>query len=165
MIHLRSLASAICWGMLILALAGCSEPAPGDRADPTSSAESDLQAYFLALHAGHYDQAASYFFGNYDDLASTNPDIDPQDLAALLQRWCTQNGGVCLPIANVVERTTGASGEFLFVVEFQQPDGGIFQIGPCCGEVDTGKRTRRFTYTVVERQGRWGVLELPPFVP
>jgi len=51
------------------------------------------------------------------------------------------------------------------IVEFANNDGSIFEIGPCCGEEDTGERTREFAYTVQSADGGLAILELPPYVP
>ena len=83
----------------------------------------------------------------------------------VLEGWGHQNGGVCLRIQTVVERGSSSEGAFTFIVEFANNDGSIFEIGPCCGEEDTGERTREFAYTVQSADGGLAILELPPYVP
>jgi hypothetical protein len=148
--------------LLLLALAACTARAPAASLD---EAEGALRSYFDALHDGRYNEAASLYSGDYDQLQANNPDLDPTDRAGLLERWCHQNGGVCLPIQTVVERGMSREGEFTLVVEFANEDGSTFEIGPCCGEEDTGERTREFAYTVRGAEGVLAVLELPPYVP
>jgi hypothetical protein len=117
------------------------------------------------MHDGFYDDAAVLYGGPYDQLEADNPDIDPTDHAALLGRWCEQNGGVCLPVLTVVNREPAAGEIYTFVVQLANDDGSTFEIGPCCGEEDTGQRVREFTFTVKSLDGRFMVLELPPYVP
>jgi hypothetical protein len=51
------------------------------------------------------------------------------------------------------------------MIQFASQEGGLFEIGPCCGEPDTGQRTTDFAYTVQRIGGVYKVLELPPYVP
>jgi hypothetical protein len=148
--------------LLLLTLTACTSPAPAASLD---EAEGALRSYFDALHEGRYNKAASLYGGDYDQLQANNPDVDPSDRAGLLERWCHQNGGVCLRIQSVVERGSSSEGTFTFVVEFANDDGSTFEIGPCCGEEDTGERTREFAYTVQNADGGLAILELPPYLP
>ena len=148
--------------LLLLSLTACVAPTPAPSLD---EAEGALRSYFDALHEGRYHEAASLYAGDYAALEANNPDLDPSDRAGLLERWCEQNGGVCLTVLTVVNRGLSTEGEFTFVVEFANDDGSTFEIGPCCGEEDTGERTREFAYTVRSTEGVLAVLELPPYVP
>ncbi|HSB91124.1 MAG TPA: hypothetical protein VLD63_13995 [Anaerolineales bacterium] len=131
----------------------------------TDQAEYVLTRYLASLHDGYYDDAAILYGGPYDALQDDNPDVDPTDSAALLGRWCEQNGGVCLPIQTVVSREAAGGETYSFVVQLANDDGSTFEIGPCCGAEDTGQRTREFTFTVKSIGGRFYVMELPPYVP
>jgi hypothetical protein len=114
---------------------------------------------------GRYEGAAAVYAGPTALLEAYNPDVNPNNVPLLLERYCTQNGGVCLPIATVLEREAPAADTFVFRVEFALTDGTIFEIGACCGEEDTGQRTREFTYTVLRLDGEFRVFKLPPYVP
>lgn len=148
--------------LLLLPLTACAVPTTAASLD---RAEGALRSYFDALHEGRYNEAASLYAGDFVALGTNNPDLDPSDRTGLLERWCKQNGGVCLPLQTVVNRGLSREGEFTFVVEFANDDGSTFEIGPCCGEEDTGARMREFTYTVRSAEGVLTVLELPPYVP
>ncbi len=143
----------------VFLLAACASAAN------TGQAEFVLTRYLASLHDGYYDDAALLYGGPTDQLEANNPDLDPTDRASLLQRWCQQNGGVCLPIQTVVSREASGGESYTFVVELANDDGTTFEIGPCCGEEDTGQRTRDFTFTVKSVNGLFQVLELPPYVP
>ncbi|HET7011731.1 MAG TPA: hypothetical protein VFI11_13225 [Anaerolineales bacterium] len=132
--------------------------------ESSESAEAALRDYFAALHEGRYSEAVALYGGEYDPLEADNPDLEPSDRAGLLERWCRQNGGVCLPVQTIVDVAPAERG-FTFVVQFANEDGSTFEIGPCCGEEDTGQRTRDFTYTVIPAGDGFVVLELPPYVP
>jgi hypothetical protein len=146
---------------LLVALPGCT-PTSGNE---VPMAEAILQEYFRALSEGRFSSAADVYGGDYDELAANNPDIDPEDHAALFNRWCTQNGGVCLPVRDVVSRDVLEDGGIRFRVRFSNPDGSLFEIGPCCGEADTGQRTSEFDFVVRRIGGELKVLQLPPYVP
>jgi hypothetical protein len=148
--------------LLAILTAGCGGT-PG-RAD-AELAEAALRAYFTALHEGRFEEGVAFYAGDYVGLEANNPDVASSDYALLLERWCRQNGGVCLPIETVVDRQDTGQGGFSFVVRFVNDDGTTFEIGPCCGAEDTGERVREFTYTVVPGENGYVVLELPPYVP
>jgi hypothetical protein len=130
-----------------------------------AQAEDALTGYFAALAEGRFAEAANVYAGPVASLQANNPDVNPADHASLLERYCTQNGGVCLPVGTYVEGEAPARDTFVFVVQFANPDGTTFVIGPCCGEEDTGQRTRDFTYTVLLLEGEYQVFKLPPYVP
>lgn len=157
---------------LSLALAACSGGATPTEAvsapptpDPAAEVQTILSAYFAALHEGRYEEAAAVYGGSYDTLQANNPDVDPANEALLLERWCTMNGGVCLPILSVLRYEQISPESFTFIVQFAKEDGGLFEIGPCCGEPDTGQRTTDFSYTVQRIGGTFKVIELPPYIP
>jgi len=88
-------------------LAACSSSVRIDQAEEV------LRTYLADLHGGYYEGAALLFGGTFDQLEANNPDIDPTDRAGLLQRWCEQDGGVCLPIQIVVSRKAAGGGPSL----------------------------------------------------
>jgi hypothetical protein len=133
--------------------------------DPAIEAEASLTTYFAALGERRYTEAQAFYGGTYDILQANNPDVDPADHASLLERWCTMNGGQCLPVLAVLSHEQTSSDSYSFVVQLADEQGALFEIGPCCGEPDTGQRTTDFTYTVQRLGGSYKVLELPPYVP
>jgi len=142
-----------------LALAACAGGVNTDQAEYV------LTRYLTSLHDGYYDDAALLYGGPYDLLQADNPDIAPTDEAGLLSRWCQQNGGVGLPIQTVVSREAAGGETYTFAVQLANDDGSTFEIGPCCGEEDTGQRTREFTFTVKSIDGLFQVMAVPPYVP
>src|SRR5688500_13051377 len=58
-------------------------------------AQQVLQDYLMALNSGDYTLAAKLYGGDISLLQTWNPDIQ-DDLPALLERACTQNGLQCL---------------------------------------------------------------------
>lgn len=149
----------------VLLAAGLLAVLPGCAGDEVAQSEAALQEYFTALNEARFDDAADLYAGDFEELSAINPDIDPQDHGQLFERWCTQNGGVCLPIREIVSRDVLDDGGVRFRVQFSNADGSLFEIGPCCGEVDTGQRTNEFDYVVRRADGEWKVVQLPPFVP
>jgi hypothetical protein len=158
-------------GLLSLSLLAACAPTP--YAPPATStpipelaqAERALTGYFAALANGRFVEAANVYAGPVASLRANNPDVNPDDHASLLERYCNQNGGVCLPVGRYTQHSAPAQDTFVFMVEFANPDGTTFEIGPCCGEEDTGQRTREFTYTVLLLDGEYQVFKLPPYVP
>ena len=130
-------------------------------------AERALIDYFSALNQGDYEKAASLYGDSYDLLQSYNPTLDPEDHAALLQAGCKFNGLMCLPVREVLSVQTSNPDEFFFEIEFANPDGSTFELGPCCGETEeTMPPISIFSIGVrCQADGDCQVLDLPPYVP
>lgn len=123
-----------------------------------------LRAYFGALSAGRYADAAKLYGGEYEVLAGWNPDVAPTDEATLFERGCEQNGLQCLRLKRIVSERALSPSEFAFTVEFLNADGALFTRGPCCGAT-TGKTTSQFAFTVKKAGGAYLVQDLPVYVP
>ena len=137
-----------------------------DPRDP-AQAEETLLAFFSRLHAGKYAEAAGMFGGSYEVLVDYNPILDPRDQAALWQNACTINGFHCLPVKTVELKERIFPGEFHFLVEFENEDGSLFVLGPCCGSDATQTPpSSQFAYTVLkDAESNFKVLELPVYQP
>jgi hypothetical protein len=141
----------------VISQGGASLP-PGALA-----AREALLEFFLALRAGDYVLAAKRYGGPVNTLAAWNPDIR-DDLPLWLERACTQNGLQCLEARRVVYVGLDDAGNQRFVVEFSNPDGSLFEQGPCCGS-EEGPVVSAFPYTMKYIEPNWLVLELPPYMP
>jgi hypothetical protein len=124
-----------------------------------------LTEFFAALHQGRFEDAEALYGGPYDVLQDINPDTDPEAHARLFERYCTHNGGVCLPVGSITARGTAEDGGEVFVVQFTSGDCTAFGRGSYCGEPDTRARTTEFAFTVRDTDGTMRVMELPPYVP
>ncbi len=161
-----SLLTPLC--AILLGLAACAGPASEPARSPTAPADPAAEAlteFFVALHEGRFADAVALYGGPYDALQGMNPDVGPSDNATLFERYCKQNGGVCLPVGAIIARDVAEDGAALFVVHFTSEDGTVFGQGPCCGEPDEGTRTTDFAFSVREIDGALRVMELPPYVP
>jgi len=131
------------------------------------AARQALIAFFSHLHAGEYEQVEAYYGGSYTIMQDHNPDIDPDDRAALLHNACTINGAQCLEIRRATLTGAGSPTEFQFAAEFTNDDGSRFNLGPCCGEeMRTGEYQTEFIFTVgMECTGRYKVYDMPIYLP
>ena len=118
-----------------------------------------LHDYLTALNTGDYILAATFYGGDTSILQTWNPDI-LNDLPALLERACTQNGLNCLAPRSVQYRGPDASGGSQFLVEFNNPDGTIFSVSE-----NEGAFTRSFRFRVLANAAGFVVLDLPPLSP
>ncbi len=138
-------------------------------ADPEElkSAESGLENYFKALQSKKYFDAASLYAGDYELLVNDNPDINASDYPALFERACTQNGFVCdITIKNIVNVVQLGEGAFRFTVEFQNSDGTLFILEPCCGsDISEFPPVTQFDFVVKKVDGTYKVMDLPVYVP
>jgi hypothetical protein len=137
-------------------------PTPGEV-----SARETLTTFLLLLNEGRYDEAAPLYGGSYDALRDNNPDLPPTDFPGLLRNACEINGFQCLAPSNMTLVKSTPADEFVFDVEFRNPDGSLFIRGPCCGASPTDQPPESvFTYDVVRSpQGGFIVTGMPPYVP
>jgi hypothetical protein len=137
-------------------------------APPQEAAEAQnaLVRYFEALHDGRYAEASQLYGGSYETLTNNNPDLDPDDYAALWQNACQVNGFQCLEVSNVF-LLRRLPDEYHFRVTFMNPDGSLFRRGPCCGaDIADMPPEWEFDFTVVKDvSGRYLVQDLPVYVP
>ncbi len=149
------------WILVLALLSSCA----------TSMAKSDraaevLRAFFDHLAQGEYEAAASLYGGSYETLVVFNPDLDPDDYTALWQRGCQVNGLQCLPVRTVTFNEVTLNGEYIFTVEFSNPDDSLFVLGACCGEHPTMPHQFQFEYRVVAgSDGSFLILDLPIYIP
>ena len=125
-----------------------------------------LQGFFEKLAQNEYDMAAAQYAGSYEILVLFNPDLDPDDHATLWQSGCQLNGLKCLTVRSATFTKVNEAGEYVFIVEFNAPDGSLFKLGSCCGEELPTQPQSQFTYRVVEDgDGHFGVLDMPVYMP
>ena len=159
--------------LLALLLAACAAGPTAAPTTPTVEATSDvalaqetLTTFFSVLNEGQYAEASNYYGGTYDELQAF---VDPSISLDQRERiWETVCAGLlkCLPIRNVVSVEQSGPDEFVFVVEFSNEDGTLFELGPCCGATEEEMPTRsQFTYTVVRTGDQFMVLNPPVYVP
>ena len=125
-------------------------------------AQNALHDYLTALNTSDYSLGAELYGGDTSLLQSWNPDIT-NDLPALFERACSQNGLQCLAPRSITYRVSEVDGHH-FWVEFNNDDGTLFQQGPCCGETN-GPLVSMFSFFVEQKQNGYFVMELPPYVP
>lgn len=155
-------------GLLSL-MAACtnSQQAEPNATTDQQAAQATLLAYFDALAGGDYVKAAGLYGGDYEVLVGYNPDVDPADRAMLLERACTTNGFVCLPVKDVSKVEPLAGDLYRITVQFETPEGEVFVRGPCCGEDDQAAQTQsEFDFQVkLTGDNQYLVLDLPVYTP
>jgi hypothetical protein len=140
-------------------------PEPRPIATDLDLAREALIGYFAALNEGRYAAAVNLFGGSLEYPISVNPDIDPNDPAALLEAACTRQLQ-CLRVLNIADEEAVSDAEFRFLVEFQNADGELFVLGPCCGATEAEMPpVSQFPYTVIKDGDTFRVQELPVYVP
>jgi hypothetical protein len=131
-----------------------------------SQAQQVMMRYFSALAAGDYAAADSLYGGDYQLFLDWNHDLTAEDHSALWERACKWNGLNCLEVRSA-SLSSEQDGVFTFRVEFLNPDGTLFVLGPCCGADETimppistfDIRVRR------DADGQFKVLDLPVYSP
>ena len=141
-------------------------PAPTSLPSTASEAQQVLIEFFALLNAEQYAEADALYGGSYEGLQTNNPDIDPSDHAALWAKGCKQNGLQCLEVRSTTfQKLVGDS--YVFQVEFSNPDGSLFVLGPCCGANETEMPpVSQFEFTVSRNADhKFLVMNTPPYVP
>lgn len=159
--------------VLMLALIGCAaQPInttpPTQTSLPATAGEGyqTLVKFLTLLHDKNYADAAPLYSGEYDQLHVFNPEIDVNDHVALWTWACDNQLLQCLEVRSVTfEQRVGDS--YIFQVEFSNPDGTLFVLGPCCGANETEMPpVSQFEYTVTQSSdGKFVVMNMPPYVP
>lgn len=155
--------------IIVLFLASCAPqatPAPTSPPFTASDAQVLLTQFFDLLNAKQYAKADLFYGGEYEQLQVFNAAADPEDHAALWS-WACENAGLqCLTVRTATLQNSDG-GAFAFLVEFNNPDGSLFVLGPCCGAEETEMPpVSQFEYRVSRgSDGQFRVMELPPYVP
>ncbi len=104
-----------------------------NAATDEGAARETLLAFFSYLHEGRYVEAAELYGGSYDTPVEFNPVLEPAERAALLRNACTVNGFACMRPATVTLHDSNDDFVYQFLVEFEENDGSLFAVLPCCG--------------------------------
>ncbi|MFA7216584.1 MAG: hypothetical protein WC095_01225 [Candidatus Paceibacterota bacterium] len=139
------------------------------------SPETVVVMFFKNLSDKNYEKALEYYGGSFETLETWNPEISSLNKIELIKTGCEQNGLNCLPVRSIVVDPSvsvdGLNKNGLYdrivpyTVTFEKIGGGLFEIGPCCGEEDNGQRFSEFTVFIAEKNGSYLVLTLPPYTP
>lgn len=188
---MKRLALIVMIGMMLIVISACGrEPAPtppdplgsSDQPEtgpnPTAgaihtgaandgSARDILLQFFDHLHAGRYEDAVNLYGGDYQLLADQNPETDPADHAGLMKNACMYNGYQCLKVKLAGIERKPSPDEYVFGVQFQNEDGSLFELGPCCGVSETEQPSVSFFEIRVLKnaEGEFRVLDMPPYMP
>jgi hypothetical protein len=157
--------------LLIIFLIGCA-PQPASTPTPTSLPSTASEAlevlvhFFDLLNAKQYAEADLLYGGDYEQLLLSNPEADPTDHALLWTAACERAGLQCLKVRTATFKILQGD-TYVFQVEFSNPDGSLFVLGPCCGADETEMPpVSQFEYRVSRAEdGTFRVLDLPPYTP
>lgn len=159
--------------VLVVVSVGCtpesaSTPQPTHTSLPSTASEAyDTLINFLTLlHTKNYMDAAPLYGGEYEQLQVFNTDIDPNDHVALWAWACDHQLLQCLEVRSATFRELRGD-TYIFQVEFSNPDGSLFVLGPCCGANETEMPpVSQFEYAVTRNSdGKFVVMTTPPYVP
>ena len=148
--------------VLVCMLLSACQPSQGDA----DNASQVLNLFFSELANENFAEAVILYGGSYEVLADLNPDYDVDDNAALWSNGCQVNGFQCLTVRTTTFNELNDLGEYIFTVEFNDPDGNLFVREACCGETPTTPPQFQFEYRVIkDGEGNFKVLDLPVYIP
>jgi len=157
----------------IIFLVGCaSQPVSPTPAQTTSlpstasEAQEALIQFFDLLNAKQFAEADILYGGDYEQLKVFSADADPSDHTTLWSNACELAGLQCLKVRTATFKILQGD-TYIFQVEFSNPDGSRFGLGPCCGANETEMPpVSQFEYKVTRNSnGKFVVMDLPPYVP
>jgi hypothetical protein len=143
-----------------------TQPTPASLPSPASEAHDVLINFLTLLHTKNYAEAVPLYGGEYESLQVFNPEIDPNDHVALWTWVCENKLLQCLEVRSA-ELAHQEGDTYVFQVEFTNPDGSLFVLGPCCGANETEMPpVSQFELTVIRNEdGQFVVMNTPPYVP
>ncbi len=154
--------------LALTVLAACATaPSQTSTSSDSQLAMESLTSFLSDLHAGRYAQAAELYGGSYQVLEDMVPTLSFDDRPGLLEAACSTVGYACLKVKSVVLEEQISPNEFKFMVEFENEDGSLFVLGPCCGADETEMPpVSSFPFSVmVDDTGKYLVHTLPAYVP
>lgn len=125
-----------------------------------------LVDFLTLLHTKQYAHAVPLYGGDYEPIQLSNPEIDPADHLALWTWACDHQFLQCLEVRSATFKELRGD-SYIFQVEFNNPDGSLFVLGPCCGANETEMPpVSQFEYTVSRNaEMKFVVMNTPPYVP
>lgn len=147
---------------LLLVLVGCSNNLEGYSGKV--EAEETLRTYTKAF--ANQDASVIYelYGGSYEWLESFLrgflPEIDLADKKGIINNYVKQGIMPRISLNEILEQKEVNEDEYVFVVNFINEDGTPF----ITREADT-IRDKEFTYTLKRVDGKFKVMELPPYQP
>jgi hypothetical protein len=153
---------AVVQGLLDSWVFGCNEPTTTTYEKDLAAARQALTAFFEDLNAGDYAAAAGKISPDtYDFIAGFNS--EETDTATLLEFGCEESQLLrCMVIKKIVKQEAVSATEFLFTITFANPDGGTFELGPCCGEDENTPPVSEFDYHVIKYSADDFIILEPP---
>jgi len=155
--------------VLLFIAISCVSCVPQATPIPQTAAEeaqNSLVNFFALLNTKKYNEADPLYGGSYEQLQVFNPDVDASDHTTLWTKACELSGLQCLKVRSAMLMHQ-ESNAYVFQVEFSNPDGSLFVLGPCCGANETEMPpVSQFEYTVTKNaEGKFLVMNLPPYIP
>jgi hypothetical protein len=158
--------------VLACLLVACAAPVASATEDTTDldHARQTLIDFFSLLSNRDYEGAVLRFADDaetdfYATALRNNADVDPASPAALMQAACTYQLR-CMEILNLISSEQVSETNFVFMVEFANPDGTLFVLGPCCGSNETEMPpVSQFEYRVEMVGSEFFVHGSPVYVP
>jgi len=131
-----------------------------------SEAHEVLVNFLTSLNTKNYADAVPLYGGEYDQLHVFNPELDPSDHIALWTWACGNQLLQCLEVRSATFKELRGD-SYVFQVEFNNPDGSLFVLGPCCGANLTDMPpVSQFDYTISRNaEHRFVVMNTPPYMP
>lgn len=159
--------------LLLLFLIGCApppvnvpQPTPTSLPSTAGEAHDRLVNFLTLLHTKKYKEATPLYGGEYEQLQVFNSEIDPADHVALWTWACENQLLQCLEVRSATFKELRGD-TYVFQVEFNNSDGSLFVLGPCCGADETEMPpVSQFEYTVSRNADyEFVVMNTPPYVP
>lgn len=161
--------------ILTLGLSGCinssnriiDDAGDGEIVQDEKRAEEALLSVFAYLNDQNYDSASQLLEledETWEWLASFSLEEERSDKAKVLETYCEATG-TCLK-ARIIETADEGAGVYNSVVQFENNDGSVFILGPCCGATEEEMPPQdKFSFKTIKINGTYKVATPPLYVP
>ena len=157
--------SIILFILIIILITGCAVISVKNEQElnkpeiEMAEAKQVLDKYLNFLFTQQYEQALSYYGGDFAYLEQSNPDIKPEFKAKLLEHYCLLQKGICLK-PMIINELVLSQNEYKFDVQYFNNDGSLYAT-PGCPCKGGGKNTFELRVKK-DALGKLMVFDLPP---
>lgn len=136
-----------------------------EKNEESEHVKTTITAFLDLLHQKDYSAAADLYAGDYEVMASWNPDIASTEHVDLWRRACEENGLNCLRKLDILG-VENIGDIFSVHLRLRASDGtSAFVRGACCGSETNEPAQQVFSFTVKRFEDGYKVLTPPPYTP
>lgn len=135
-----------------LLLSGCSNEREKTLEDP----DEVLKSYTTAITNHDYKSLVTLYGGSYDWLNIFTPESQRENKEKVFENFLKVIPEKIV-LNEIIDKKEVSNEEFIYTITYKKNDGTLFDVG------DTTSRSSKFTYTIKKINGKYKVMEPPPY--